>query len=292
MLRRLKLAAGSARIDDVIRYELRLGVSLTRFETLLHHADLPDGCYRLVIAQIMNLLGVRELSTGEARRLITARIGQATGYRSIEAYNAARQAGTPGTIDTSRWSVMNLDTDMCSLASMLYVIGPACGGIVKIGRSADIRQRLQALQGASPQPLAVLYAAPGASGAETSVHAHFASRHIRGEWFDLTGTEAGPAVRDGLLAVEGLGSLAELDQARAEAAADPAGHDAQARAMVRAGLQAEAGRRDHPPAQPALDSQGKADLLARLSEPDPRTAAIARIRSRRDVPITRASQPR
>jgi hypothetical protein len=286
MLHRLRLAAGSSGIDDLIRYELRLGVSLTRFEMLLGHGGLPDGCYRLVIALIMNLLGVRELSDGEIRRLITTRVSLATSCRSIGEYQAARRAGR---VDGSRGAVMCLDGDLLHLRSTLYVIGPPGGGVVKIGRSMDVASRLQALQGASPQPLTVLYAAPGAGSAETAVHAHFAGRHVRGEWFDFTGADPGPAVHDGLLAAEGLGGLAVFGQALDDAAADPAGHSAQARTMIRAALQAGAARQHAPAPAAGLDPSAKKELLARLSEPDPRTAAIARLRDQPLSPAARAA---
>jgi hypothetical protein len=263
MLGRLQLAVGSAAIDDIIRYELRLGVSVTRFETLLFHGHLPAGCYRLVTARIMSLLGVRELTIAESRRLITERIARVTGHGSIEEYKAACQAGA---VDRSRSPVVDLEIDLGGLRGMLYVIGEPGSGVVKIGQSLNVGKRLRQLQFASPQPLAVRYAAPGAADWERTVHEHFTDRRLHGEWFDFTGADPVRAVRDGLLAVDGMESLAALDQARARAAASPATHDAQARAMIRAALEAEAARLNAPRAA-GLDEQAKKALFARLSAP-------------------------
>lgn len=69
---------------------------------------------------------------------------------------------------------------------MIYVIGTPGTFVVKIGlTSANLAERLSALQIGNPQPLAVLWSVEGGRALEDHLHATFHDYRIRGEWFDL-----------------------------------------------------------------------------------------------------------
>lgn len=55
-------------------------------------------------------------------------------------------------------------------------------GLIKIGRTTDIRKRLAALQCGAGQPLAVLGVIPG--DVERELHIRFAGLRVHGEWFE------------------------------------------------------------------------------------------------------------
>ena len=61
------------------------------------------------------------------------------------------------------------------------------GDRVKIGWSADVASRLNALQTGTADPLHVLHVIPGEQKDERRFHREFAAQHIRGEWFRLEG---------------------------------------------------------------------------------------------------------
>jgi hypothetical protein len=72
---------------------------------------------------------------------------------------------------------------------MVYAIGQANGGLVKIGRSNDVSYRLANIQRMSPVPLVVLWQRPGYAELETRLHRAFANRRTYGEWFDFSGVD-------------------------------------------------------------------------------------------------------
>jgi hypothetical protein len=64
-----------------------------------------------------------------------------------------------------------------------YFIG-AANGLVKIGFSTNVDERLQALRAGSPVPLTLMATAQGGRLRETAYHYQFASWRRHGEWFD------------------------------------------------------------------------------------------------------------
>ncbi|WP_091798062.1 GIY-YIG nuclease family protein [Lysobacter sp. yr284] len=61
-------------------------------------------------------------------------------------------------------------------------------GYCKIGSSRSVQNRLRQLQCANPEPLTLLqqFASAKAQQDELSLHAQFADRRVRNEWFALT----------------------------------------------------------------------------------------------------------
>jgi hypothetical protein len=68
--------------------------------------------------------------------------------------------------------------------TLVYVIGAASGGPVKIGHSRSPEDRLRTIQTGCPWPVSILASAPGGAAAERRLHDRFANYRI-GEWFDL-----------------------------------------------------------------------------------------------------------
>jgi hypothetical protein len=71
---------------------------------------------------------------------------------------------------------------------MIYVIH--CDGYCKIGMAVDPLKRMGDLQVANPHPLSMVWAggvttAQPDSVTERQLHAHFAAKRVRGEWFIL-----------------------------------------------------------------------------------------------------------
>jgi hypothetical protein len=71
-----------------------------------------------------------------------------------------------------------------------YAIAGRPAAHVKIGCSGNPKARLRGLQTGWPHPLELLWTAPGGAALEAHLHAHFAGRHMRGEWFDFAGADA------------------------------------------------------------------------------------------------------
>jgi Meiotically up-regulated gene 113 len=75
----------------------------------------------------------------------------------------------------------------------IYVIGPI-EGPQKIGLSGDVEKRLQTLQTGSPLDLQIHHKEPIGSkqvrNLEKKIHTELNHKRKRGEWFDLTPTEA------------------------------------------------------------------------------------------------------
>lgn len=57
-------------------------------------------------------------------------------------------------------------------------------GLIKIGVSRNVTARIRNLQCAHGQPLKLVYRGPGNFRLEASLHAHYASARVMGEWFD------------------------------------------------------------------------------------------------------------
>jgi hypothetical protein len=60
------------------------------------------------------------------------------------------------------------------------------GEAVKIGRAADVNQRMRDLQVSHHLPISPSAVAHGTHATEKRLHRHFAADRIRGEWFKLT----------------------------------------------------------------------------------------------------------
>lgn len=75
-------------------------------------------------------------------------------------------------------------------AGWAYAISDAAAEQVKIGASQDVARRLKGLQTSHPNELRVLWQGAGGAAMEAHLHARFARRRIRGEWFDFTGVDA------------------------------------------------------------------------------------------------------
>ncbi|KPC89558.1 hypothetical protein ADL27_40450, partial [Streptomyces sp. NRRL F-6602] len=71
-----------------------------------------------------------------------------------------------------------------------YAISDATAARVKIGRTRSVETRLQSLQTSHPEALQVLWRERGGAELEAHLHTRFASRRIRGEWFDFAGVDA------------------------------------------------------------------------------------------------------
>lgn len=68
---------------------------------------------------------------------------------------------------------------------VVYFVGSA-DGKVKIGTSANIEKRFDALQTAASVKLTLLLTIPGGSEVETELHRRFANLRETGEWFEHT----------------------------------------------------------------------------------------------------------
>ncbi|MEU8920348.1 GIY-YIG nuclease family protein [Kitasatospora sp. NPDC048545] len=77
-----------------------------------------------------------------------------------------------------------------------YAITDRSQPFVKIGCSQNVRQRLSALQTSWPGHLEVLWMGPGGAALETHLHDAFASRRVRGEWFDFSGCAAAALIAE------------------------------------------------------------------------------------------------
>jgi hypothetical protein len=102
-------------------------------------------------------------------------------------------------------------------ASDLYVIGEGNGsGVVKIGKSGDIKSRFPGLQTGNPKPLQLLHLEPGAGALEKRLHAHFGRIRLHGEWFDFGAHDPVELVVEAIKALSPPSSLytqVELDRA-------------------------------------------------------------------------------
>lgn len=72
----------------------------------------------------------------------------------------------------------------------IYFIQPVGGGPVKIGRSANLKNRLRDLQRGHPEKLQVVAKFLGTREAETYLHQSLAGYRLHGEWFIASGMVA------------------------------------------------------------------------------------------------------
>ncbi|MER0429295.1 GIY-YIG nuclease family protein [Streptomyces microflavus] len=79
-------------------------------------------------------------------------------------------------------------------AGWAYAIRDAETQLVKIGMSKDPNKRLRDLPTGAPGQLELIWPREGGSALEAFLHPHFADRHVRGEWFNFTGTDAGAQI--------------------------------------------------------------------------------------------------
>ena len=80
----------------------------------------------------------------------------------------------------------------------VYIIGECEEGPVKIGHSHSPQKRKGNLQTGNPEQLHVFarIQCDDPEMLESMLHLHFASRHRRGEWFDVTAKDAAQAAKD------------------------------------------------------------------------------------------------
>jgi hypothetical protein len=69
------------------------------------------------------------------------------------------------------------------MADCVYFIQAEGGGPIKIGRAANARARLKALQTGSGAPLILLATQPGGAEQERALHILLKKHRLRGEWF-------------------------------------------------------------------------------------------------------------
>lgn len=77
------------------------------------------------------------------------------------------------------------DSTPRSKLSGVYVL--CCNGLYKIGQSENVNSRVDQLRTALPYEVEHILTIPSADPAvlEASLHARYAERRVRGEWFDL-----------------------------------------------------------------------------------------------------------
>lgn len=90
-----------------------------------------------------------------------------------------------------------------SSSGCAYAISAGEEKPVKIGKSDDPTKRLKELQTSHHEELHLIWQAPGGHALEAHLHEVFADRHIRGEWFDFTGTNATHLITDAATAWKG-----------------------------------------------------------------------------------------
>jgi hypothetical protein len=69
------------------------------------------------------------------------------------------------------------------MPSVVYFIRAETTGLIKIGWTTDLAQRLSNLEGGSPDRLTLLSTASGGSDLEGHLHEHFADERVHAEWF-------------------------------------------------------------------------------------------------------------
>jgi hypothetical protein len=87
--------------------------------------------------------------------------------------------------------------------SCVYVIGEADQRVVKIGRSSNLRQRLNGLRCSSALHLTLLWAVDGGEWLEDALHDEFSMQHIKGEWFSFPDGDAVERVQAAIGALRG-----------------------------------------------------------------------------------------
>lgn len=69
-----------------------------------------------------------------------------------------------------------------SIHTLYFVAAPSVG-MVKIGITDSLEQRVRGLSAQSPVPLELLLAVPGTTRQEAALHHRFLDEHSHGEWF-------------------------------------------------------------------------------------------------------------
>lgn len=102
-------------------------------------------------------------------------------------------------------------------SQVYFVLAPEVERI-KIGRTKDVRLRLASLRSHSPMELELLGRMPGGATVEEYLHCTFASKRVRGEWFDAAPSirrvaESGelPPPKDEAYLLDGRGTLRAPD---------------------------------------------------------------------------------
>jgi len=90
-------------------------------------------------------------------------------------------------------------------AGWAYAISDATGDQVKIGFTQHVGRRLKGLQTGHHVDLQILWQGAGGAAMEAHLHARFARRHIRGEWFDFTGVDARKLIERAARSFRGVG---------------------------------------------------------------------------------------
>jgi hypothetical protein len=90
-------------------------------------------------------------------------------------------------------------------ASHVYAI--AASNAVKIGKTRDIKSRLDNIQSSHYEPLKLAFSLPCddavAAAVERLVHRLLSAKRLRGEWFDVTVEEALAAIADAIEVIQG-----------------------------------------------------------------------------------------
>lgn len=69
----------------------------------------------------------------------------------------------------------------------IYFVQAFSGGPIKIGRTSNVKKRLQTLQVSCPIALRLLHVIPGVDASlEQKLHKRFGAYRLHGEWFDNT----------------------------------------------------------------------------------------------------------
>lgn len=86
----------------------------------------------------------------------------------------------------------------------VYIVRAGDDGLVKIGRTSDVRQRLSLLQNGCPAPLKTLLLLDGQHREERRLHDRYADLRRFGEWFEFD-----QSMVDGTLFQEGFSPYVE-----------------------------------------------------------------------------------
>ncbi|MHB9849092.1 GIY-YIG nuclease family protein [Streptomyces krungchingensis] len=110
--------------------------------------------------------------------------GGVAGHLRIEIFHSPAQAAD---------AVPPVETDS---DAVVYVIGQRGSGVVKIGTTANLKQRVASLQTGYPLALEVLGTHQGGWSLEQYLHERFAAKRMQGEWFDFGEMDPASAVDD------------------------------------------------------------------------------------------------
>lgn len=102
---------------------------------------------------------------------------------------------------------------------VVYFVGtdPDISRLVKIGRTVNLRVRLEHLRANCPVPLHLIAAVPNSGKLEEAFHENFADLRAHNEWFDL-GEDPLATITDRIGDLDLYGHLLTIDQIRLVAA--------------------------------------------------------------------------